>query len=277
MSADDDFLASLPLVSSSLLILAAANCAKSFAFCCSKSSTSSLDSFSEAEAGNSASEMSEAEIFRSSADEDSIGEVTGEGGRFWGVVDSGGGGKGGVVIPDSVGGNGGGGKGGGGGEGMPESSGVSGEPLGGDTSLTISSSTCSYTRFGGGPGGVRGLGGVWVPGGGGVAGAVSVGGAGRWGSSPGAGGVMGDILRSGVKGDMSPLRPGPGLEASVSCPFSLVWPLGPSSSSADFISTSLTSDNFSAAPLLPLSFCCESSSPLSGFSIPNILYVIFSI
>ena len=102
-----------------------------------------------------------------------MGEVTGEGGRFWGVVDSGGGGKGGVVIPDSVGGNGGGGKGGGGGEGMPESSGVSGEPLGGDTSLTISSSTCSYTRFGGGPGGVRGLGGVWVPGGGGVSGAAS--------------------------------------------------------------------------------------------------------
>lgn len=59
-----------------------------------------------------------------------------------GVLDSGGGGNGGVLA-EMVGGNGGGGKGGGGGEGIPESSGVSGDPLGGDTSLTISSSTCS--------------------------------------------------------------------------------------------------------------------------------------
>ena len=127
----------------------------------------SLDSCSDAEAGNSASEMSEAEIFRSwasSAEEDSMGEVMGDGGRFLGVTASGGGGKGGVEISLKTGGNGGGGNGGGGGDGIPESSGVSGDPWGGETSLalTISSSICSYTGGGpgGGPGGVRGLGGV---------------------------------------------------------------------------------------------------------------------
>ena len=68
-----------------------------------------------------------------SSEEDSIGEVIGEGGLLTkggilgGGGGTGGGGKGGVSGPDSVGGSG--GKGGCcGGEGIPLSSGVSGEP-----------------------------------------------------------------------------------------------------------------------------------------------------
>ena len=164
-----------------------------------------------------------------------IGEVRGEGGLLAGdALVIGGGGKGGA-------GNGGGvcallgngGKAGGpGGDGIPESSGVSGEPLGGEISPsspsltgdiswpTTSSSTISCSigttsavfRAGGVPGGVLGLG--------------DLGGRATGSSVPGGGGVMGEMsplgisissdFLSGVSGDMSPFNPGPGEDASVS-------------------------------------------------------------
>ena len=81
--------------------------------------------FSDWDGGNSASEISEADtllttggvLLSISSEDDSIGEVRGEGGlrvTTWGL--GGGGGKGGVMDPESAGGAG-GGKGGGSGGG----------------------------------------------------------------------------------------------------------------------------------------------------------------
>ena len=175
-----------------------------------------------------------------------IGEVKGEGGLLAGdALIIGGGGKGGagnggVSELLGKGGNAGGSPGG---DGIPESSGVSGEPFGGEISPnspsltgdiscgTTSSSTtsCSMTtsvafKPGGVPGGVLGLGvlggrttGPSVPGGGGVV-------CSRFGvmgeMSPFGISISSDFL-SGVNGDMSPFNPGPGEDASVSWPLNI--------------------------------------------------------
>ena len=79
----------------------------------------------------------------------------------------------------------------------------------------------SSDLIGGGNGGVLGLGvlgkstGPSVPGGGGVNGSVPGGGGVSGEISPLGGSTSSDFL-SGVNGDISPLKPGPGEDASVS-------------------------------------------------------------